>query len=81
MIIMDKTVVKVETSIDERICLDSADVVMENIIDYLNQTQGDYNGIRLYDAATGEIVEGEDIAKTRAILQFFLRNPTMEVLK
>lgn len=81
MIIVDKTMAKIETSIDERVCLDGADVVMENIIDYLNQTQGDYNGIRLYDTATGEIVEGEDIAKTRAILQFFLRKPMVEILK
>jgi hypothetical protein len=81
MTIANKTVVKVETTIDERICLDGADVIMENIIDYLNQTQGDYDGIRLYDTATGEIVDGEEIARARAILQLFLRNPSLEVLK
>ena len=79
MTITNKNVMKIETEQEERVCMDATDSVLMGVTSHLDITCGDYYGVRLYDPATGEIIDGEEIARARAIINFIMRNPVVEI--
>ena len=79
MTITNKNVMKIETEQEERVCMDVADTVLMGVMSHLDVTYGDCYGVRLYDPTTGEIIDGEEIARARAILHFIMRNPIAEI--
>jgi hypothetical protein len=80
MKITTKNVMQVETAINEQVCLDTASETLQEVLTHLETTCGNFGeGLILYNPDTGEIVEDEEIMRARAILQFFLGNPLLEI--
>ena len=79
MTITNKNMMKIETEQEEGIYMDAADSVLMGVISHLDITCGDYYGVRLYDPATGEIIDGKEIARARAVINFIMRNPIVEI--
>ena len=78
MKITTKNVMKVEAAINEQVSLDTASETLQEVLTHLDAT---YPGksVILYNPDTGEIVEDEEIMRARAVLQFFLDNPLLEI--
>ena len=78
MKITNKNVMKVEAAINEQVCLDTASETLQEVLTHLEVTCPGKSVI-LYNPDTGEIVEDEEIMRARAVLQFFLDNPLLEI--
>lgn len=80
MKITNKNVMQIEAPINEQVCLDTASETLKEVLTNLEATCGNFGeGIILYNPATGEIVEEEEIMRARAVLRFFLNNPSLEI--
>ena len=78
MKITTKNVMKVEAAINEQVSLDTASETLQEVLTHLDATCPG-KGVILYNPDTGEIVEDEEIMRARAVLQFFLDNPILEI--
>jgi hypothetical protein len=62
MKITTKNVMQIEAAINEQVCLDTASETLKEVLTHLEATCGNFGeGIILYNRATGEIVEEEEI--------------------
>lgn len=80
MKITTKNVMEINATNEERICLDIANEVLGELLNYLEDTCGNFGeGIILHNPTTGEIVYEEELKMARGVLQFFLDNPLLEI--
>ena len=80
MKIATKNVMEINATCDERTCLNNANETLGEILNYLEDTCGNFGeGILLYNPATGEIVQEEDLMRARGVLQFFLDSRLLEI--
>lgn len=80
MKITTKNVLQINATNEERVCLDTANGVLGELLNYLEDTCGNFGeGILLYNPTTGEIVHEEELMRARGVLQFFLDNPLLEI--
>lgn len=80
MKITTKNVMEINATCDERTCLNNANETLGEILNYLEDTCGNFGeGILLYNPATGEIVQEEEIMRARGVLQFFLDSRLLEI--
>ena len=80
MKITTKNMMQVDATNEERICLDIANEVLGELLNYLEDTCGNFGeGIILHNPTTGEIIHEEEIMRARGVLQFFLGNPLLEI--
>jgi hypothetical protein len=80
MKITTKNVLQIKATDDECVCLEIANVVLGEILNYLEDTCGNFGeGVLLHNPTTGEIVHEEELMRARGVLQFFLDNPLLEI--
>lgn len=80
MKITNKNVMEINTTKDERASLNNANETLGEVLNYLEDTCGNFGeGILLYNPTTGEIVHEEELMRARGVLQFFLDNPLLEI--
>lgn len=80
MKITNKNVMEINATCDERTCLNNANETLGEILNYLEDTCGNFGeGILLYNPATGEIVQEEELMRARGVLQFFLDSRLLEI--
>lgn len=80
MKITTKNVMEINATCDERTCLNNANETLGEILNYLEDTCGNFGeGILLYNPATGEIVQEEELMRARGVLQFFLDSRLLEI--
>jgi hypothetical protein len=80
MKITTKNVMEINATCDERACLDIANETLGEILNYLEDTCGNFGeGILLYNPATGEIVQEEELMRARGVLQFILDSRLLEI--
>lgn len=80
MKITTKNVMEINATCDERTCLNNANETLGEILNYLEDTCGNFGeGILLYNPATGEIVQEEELMRARGVLQFFLDSHLLEI--
>lgn len=80
MKITNKNVMEINATCDERVCLEIANEQLGEILNYLEDTCGNFGeGIVLYSPTTGEIVSEEELMRARGIIQFFLDNRLLEI--
>ena len=80
MKITTKNVMEINTTCDERTYLNNANETLGEILNYLEDTCGNFGeGIFLYNPATGEIVQEEEIMRARGVLQFILDSRLLEI--
>jgi hypothetical protein len=80
MKITNKNVMEINATCDERVCLDIANETLGEILNYLEDTCGNFGeGILLYNPATGEIVQEEELMRARGVLQFILDSHLLEI--
>ena len=80
MKITNANVMKFESNAGERATIDMAREFLRGIIQHLEKTCGNYGeGITLYDPTTGEIVQEEELARARAVLDFFYEDRILEI--
>ena len=78
MKITTKNVLQINATRDEHTSLENANEVLGELLNHLeNSCFG--KEIILYNPATGEIVNDEEIMRARGVLQFFLDNPLLEI--
>ena len=78
MKITTKNVLQINATRDEHTSLENANEVLGELLNHLENT-GFGKEIILYNPATGEIVNEEEIMRARGVLQFFLDNPLLEI--
>lgn len=78
MKITNKNVMQFEPTINEQVCLDTANETLQEVLIHFDATCPGKKVI-LHNPATGEIVEDEEIMRARAVLQFFLDNRLLEI--
>jgi hypothetical protein len=80
MKITTKNVMEINATCDERTCLNNANETLGEILNYLEDTCGNFGeGILLYNPATGEIVQEEELMRARGVLQFILDSRLLEI--
>ena len=80
MKIATKNVMEINATCDERTCLSNANETLGEILNYLEDTCGNFGeGILLYNPATGEIVQEEELMRARGVLQFILDSRLLEI--
>ena len=80
MKITTKNVMEINATCDERTCLEIANEQLGEILNYLEDTCGNFGeGILLYNPATGEIVQEEELMRARGVLQFILDSHLLEI--
>lgn len=80
MKITTKNVMEINATNEERNCLNNANETLGELLNYLEDTCGNFGeGILLYNPATGEIVQEEEIMRARGVLQFFLDSRLLEI--
>lgn len=80
MKITTKNVVQINATNEERVCLDTANGVLGELLNYFEDTCGNFGeGIIFHNPTTGEIVTEEELMRARGVLQFFLGNPLLEI--
>lgn len=80
MKITTKNVMEINATCDERTCLNNANETLGEILNYLEDTCGNFGeGILLYNPATGEIVQEEELMRARGVLQFILGSRLLEI--
>ena len=80
MKITTKNVMEINATRDERMHLEIANDMLGELLNYLEDTCGNFGeGIILYNSTTGEIVHEEELMRARGVLQFFLDNPLLEI--
>lgn len=80
MKITTKNVMEINATCDERTCLNNANETLGEILNYVEDTCGNFGeGILLYNPATGEIVQEEEIMRARGVLQFILDSRLLEI--
>ena len=80
MKITTKNVMEINATCDERVCLEIANEQLGEVLNYLEDTCGNFGeGIVLYNPTTGEIVTEEELMRARGVLQFFLDNHLLEI--
>lgn len=80
MKITNVNVMKFESNANDKATIDMAQILLNNIIHYLEETYGNYGeGIILYDPTTGEIVREEELMRAKGILDFFYMDKIFEV--
>ena len=80
MKITTKNMMEINATCDERVCLEIANEQLGEILNYLEDTCGNFGeGILLYNPATGEIVQEEELMRARGVLQFILDSHLLEI--
>ena len=80
MKITNVNVMKVESNVNDRATIDMAQILLNDILNYLEETCGNCEkGVTLYDPTTGEIVTEEELMRAKGILDFFYYNKVLEI--
>lgn len=80
MKITTKNVMEINATNEERNYLNNANETLGEVLNYLEDTCGNFGeGILLYNPATGEVVQEEEIMRARGVLQFFLDSRLLEI--
>ena len=80
MKITTKNVMEINATKVELAWLELANDVLGELLNCLEDTYGNFGeGILLYNPATGEIVQDEELMRARGVLQFFLDSHLLEI--